>query len=117
MKKLVLLVALLAVSSWMGIFEPTLAEAATCSTTCSEGSTLQCCTSGTCSTSHGVSVNCNGTVMTCSAIDAYDVCIDECIEDNIACTMSCDIFCNHCGTIFNVCKNQCGPKPTTRIGC
>jgi hypothetical protein len=93
---------------------------ATCNTTCPGGATLSCCTQGTCSTTNGVSVNCNGTLMSCSAADLYRTCRNNCFAARSACLANCGLTqpCGqHCNSQFNTCLAACGPVPVTNIGC
>lgn len=89
---------------------------AMCSTVCPSGATLKCCTTGTCSTVNGTSVNCNGTVLSCNAVAPWYACKAQCEENRDACFENCEEFCK-CHIGYNFCINNCGPAPTTNIGC
>jgi|GEM_PF-6771394 len=99
---------------------PRVAEAsATCSTACPGGASLSCCTTGTCSTTSGVSVNCNGTILSCGPADTYKACKNACISERSACLSNCatTFECNGCTREYNSCLQDCGTPPVTNIGC
>ena len=89
---------------------------AMCSTTCSSGATLTCCPTTRCSTVAGTSVTCDGVVMSCSAVNPWYTCKAACEERRIECFDTC-IKCGLCAPQYNNCLNNCGPAPTTNIGC
>jgi hypothetical protein len=108
---------------WVLSFGPPVAEAGpTCTASCSSGATLQCClTSGYCTASSG-SIDCNGTLMTCGPIDAYNACEDDCVAQKNYCafyTCQSNKVCygDYCYPEYRDCLASCGPRPTTNIGC
>src|SRR5215218_4840683 len=79
-----------------------------CSTVCSSGATLTCCTTGTCSTVNGTSVTCNGVVLKCSTVAPWYACKAQCQANRDACAENCESNCNLCGSLYSYCLNQCG---------
>ncbi|HYG64625.1 MAG TPA: hypothetical protein VEL74_18745 [Thermoanaerobaculia bacterium] len=89
-----------------------------CSTSCG-ATTIQCCVStGTCTSSAG-SLNCNGTVYTCDAINAYNACKLDCLDRYMTCRSFCtDRTClSECAEFRTWCIADCGPMPQTSFGC
>jgi hypothetical protein len=119
MRKLLILAALLTCCVWTDLFEPKNAQAqtGTCTVNCPGGATLRCClTTGTCTSVPGSSINCGGTTMSCGPADQYHACVAVCAENRDACLETC-IKCRGCVFGYNLCVSNCGPAPTTNIGC
>jgi hypothetical protein len=91
----------------------------TCSTSCGT-TTLKCCVAtGTCTSAAG-SINCNGTVYTCDAINAYNACRSDCLAGRTACRNQCTTrtCLLDCDDEYQACLTfQCGPAPQTSFGC
>lgn len=123
MQKMRLLLVCAVLLAGVGLFNGPRRAAASlfCSTTCPGGSVLTCCTNGTCTTSGGGSVTCDGVTMNCSDADAYKACKATCDSQYSSCLNGCTdlpAFCSRmCRTDHNDCLADCGPKPTTSIGC
>ena len=117
-RRSVLLICLVLLSAATYLSAPRIASAsAMCNTTCSSGIQLRCCTSGTCSTVSGSSVNCNGTTLSCGPVDSWSACRSVCFAND--CTTTCEFpfECRMCQRELNQCLSECGPTPTTNIGC
>lgn len=114
-----LLVLVLVGGFWGGLFDPTVARAsAYCQVTCPSGLVLSCCTStGTCTSTPGSSINCNGTIMNCGPASAYDDCLSECRERWYSCMNSCEFTCGICDSKLAICENRCGEPVPSSIGC
>jgi hypothetical protein len=92
-----------------------------CTATCSSGTTLQCClASGTCTAGSGT-IDCNGTLLTCGPIDAYNACRNACENERQACSADCNFqktcYSEYCYPAYRACLSDCGSRPTTNIGC
>lgn len=119
MRRIFFLGMLITALASAGAFEVDLAEAQTCTVWC-QYRPIQCCTSGTCSASPG-SVNCNGTVVSCSTINSYDSCVIQCATDRDYCFENCfaePYQCSAlCQSLYNSCVNRCGTPPQSNFGC
>ncbi|HEX9945897.1 MAG TPA: hypothetical protein VGG03_28150 [Thermoanaerobaculia bacterium] len=89
-----------------------------CSVNCAV-STLECNTSGTCSSSPGT-LTCCGQTYTCTAIDAYDNCRAECSDEFWACRLPCpnkSPCYEECYAAYRACNQSCGSRPATSFSC
>jgi hypothetical protein len=116
MRKLLLVIALLGCCTWMGLFDPSVVEAATCQTTCG-GYVVTCCTTGSCSVTHGVSIDCNGTNISCAPFEARAACVANCDAQWDSCFNTCEEFCGPCARGYNRCVSACPALPPTSYGC
>jgi hypothetical protein len=121
MRKFFMLSVCLGVLAWALSVRPADASL-TCNVTCASGATLRCClSSGSCSSTAG-GIDCNGTLMNCSDIDSYNDCRADCRWYRDDCFWS---LCNgekecigtYCQPQYFDCLANCGPAPTTNIGC
>jgi hypothetical protein len=121
MRRMLLMVGLLAVVTLVTYGGPTaVAASETCTATCSGGATLSCTVaSGTCSSAAGM-VTCCGQTHNCNAINAWDTCQNSCQTAYNTCFSHCTVF-NPCVTICVnnrlTCQRNCGAQPTISFSC
>ena len=100
---LAVLLAVLTVVIFLGLTTPPL-FATMCTTTCSV-STLSCTPVNYCTSVPGQSINCDGTVTTCSAADAWCTCA-------VAHEEQCSEACPRGGVCYHFCiVTNCGSNP------
>ena len=109
----------LALALW---FIPSTGEAQTCTVSCGGGVTLSCCLSSGSCTSFTSSIDCNGTTLSCAAIQAYNSCNTNCVNQRNYCGSAVcggDKACytEVCIPDYMDCRASCGSRPTTNIGC
>lgn len=120
-KMLMLAGCLMAVAVALSLGPAVASAALTCNVTCPSGATLKCClSSGSCSSTTN-SIDCNGTTMSCAAIDAYNACRSSCIAQRNACGSNVcggDRACYRdvCMPDYFDCLTSCGGQPATNIG-
>lgn len=123
MRRLFVLIGMVAVTALtLGLGAGSLqAGTSYCETTCS-GTLIKCCNADACTASQGVSVNCDGQILSCSTVSqqqaAYTACRNVCLQDRFDCNDACpDRPClSDCADAYDVCLASC-PKPVTSIGC
>jgi len=116
MRKLLILASLLLATLTFGQFGPIPAQASGyCSVTCSGGVVLSCClSSGTCTSTPGTSIDCNGILQDCAGADCRQTC-----ENNFTnCQNRCQrpAICMMCEPAYQECLQNCGGAPNN-IGC
>lgn len=92
MRKVLLLTGcLIAVAAALSLGPAVASAALTCNVTCPSGATLKCClSSGSCSSTTN-SIDCNGTTLSCAAVDAANACKSSCVQQRDACGLN---FCH-----------------------
>lgn len=122
MRKVFLLAGcLLAVTAALSLGPAVASAALTCNVTCPSGATLKCClSSGSCSSTPN-SIDCNGTTLSCAAVDASNACKAACVAQRDHCGSA---VCNGdracyreiCLTDYFDCLFSC-PGAPSNIGC
>src|SRR6185312_1272321 len=106
MRRLLILAALLPITTaaiFLGLTTPLFATS--CTTTC-QVTTLSCTPVSSCTSVPATSLNCDGTVTTCSAADAWCNCTADCAE---TCDFACSLGPGACGICVRNC--HCGSAP------
>ena len=122
MRRMLLLVGLLAVVVLATYGGPTaVAASETCTATCSGGATLSCTVaSGTCSSAVGTVTCCGGQTLTCGAINTWDACRTSCDTAYTNCVNHCTVrnpCLQNCLTGRSTCESHCGAQPTISLSC